>query len=959
MEYDELLSEYKRLINENKELILENKWLRKQLHMPIETHSEVQIIPTFLHNQSTPEDKIKFYMSLFKGREDVYAKRWYSLKSEKSGYQPVCINEWNNNLCDKQKLKCSNCPNRLLMPINDKVIEQHLRGNDLYGRDVIGIYPMLVDETCHFLVLDFDESDYKEDVSAFITTCRVKAVPAYIERSRSGNGAHVWIFFDDNIPAHLARQLGSRLLTYAMNSRSEIKFKSYDRLFPNQDTMPSGGFGNLIALPLQGLARKQGNSIFVDEEFEPFKDQWAYLAQIQKLSEHKVEALVSELGIEGDLGVLIQDNLENKIKPWENVKEIALSSIDFSCTVNIVRANMLYIEKKGISQLAQNRIKRLGAFKNPEFYKAQAMRLPTYDKPRILTSTEVTSDYIGIPRGMEEELVNLLENANAVYFIDDKTSIGKPIKVTFNGELYEEQSSAAKAMLSQNIGVLSATTAFGKTVISANMIASRKVNTLVLVHTQALLKQWKKALEQFLILEYIPITTTNKRGNVKMQSVIGELGAGQNHLGGIVDIAIMQSLFSGVEVKEIVRDYGMIIVDECHHVSAVHFEKILKYANAKFICGLTATPTRQDGHHPIIFMQCGNIRYTVDAKTQANNRPFEHYIIPRFTSLRTGSLQDESKITQVYNDLTNNELRNRLIVEDVVAAINSGRSPIILTERSEHVAVISKMLEGRCSNILKITGSLSVKEKREVMQKLEELPANSNFVIVATGKYVGEGFDFPRLDTLFLAMPIAWKGKVAQYAGRLHRLYKGKDEVLIYDYIDAHIPVLERMYHKRIKGYAAIGYKIRTTENEMPRTSLIYDGHNYLPVFYADISASEKEVIIVSPYMRKKQLEQVTKVLSKAIANNTSVTVFTRPSDNFKESERALVELNTNYLKEENINVVNISNLYQKFAIIDKFVVWFGSINFLSFGNCEESIMRLENYEIAGELLDSLNEEIV
>ena len=958
MEYDELLSEYKRLINEKKELILENKWLRKQLYMPIETHSEVQIIPTFLHNQSTPEDKIKFYMSLFKGREDVYAKRWYSLKSEKSGYQPVCINEWNNNLCDKQKFKCSNCPNRLLMPINDKVIEQHLRGNDLYGRDVIGIYPMLVDETCHFLVLDFDESDYKEDVSAFITTCRVKVVPAYIERSRSGNGAHVWIFFDDNIPAHLARQLGSRLLTYAMNRRSEIKFKSYDRLFPNQDTMPSGGFGNLIALPLQGLARKQGNSVFVDEEFEPFKDQWAYLAQIQKLSIHKVETLANELGIEGDLGVLAQDNSEKELKPWENVKEMTLNSTDFSYKVNIVRANMLYVEKRGISQLAQNRIKRLGAFKNPEFYKAQAMRLPTYDKPRILTSTEESTEYIGIPRGTETKLVKLLKEANAVYFIEDKTSDGKPIKVTFNGDLYEEQSSASKAMLAQNIGVLSATPAFGKTVVSANIIATRKVNTLVLVHTQSLLNQWKKSLEQFLNIEYVPITITNKRGKVKIQSVIGVLGAGENQLGGVVDIAIMQSLFRGDEVKELVRDYGMIIVDECHHVSAVHFEKILKYANARFIYGLTATPTRQDGHHPIIFMQCGDIRYKVDDKTQANNRPFEHFIIPRFTSLRTGSLQDESKITQIYNDLTNNELRNRLIVEDVVAAINSGRSPIILTERSEHVAVISKMLEGRCSNILKITGSLSVKEKRDVMQRLEELPADSNFAIVATGKYIGEGFDFPRLDTLFLAMPIAWKGKVAQYAGRLHRLYKGKDEVLIYDYIDVHIPVLERMYHKRIKGYAAIGYKIRTTENEMQRISLIYDGNNYLQVFYADISASEKEVIIVSPYMRKNRFPQISRVLSNAITNNASVTVFTRPSDNFKESERALVEQNANFLREQNIKVVFKSNLNQKFAIIDKYVIWFGSINFLSFGNNEESIMRLESYDIAGELLDLLNEQL-
>ena len=956
MEYDQLMSEYKRLLIENNELMLENECLRKQLNMPIKAVANMQTKQNVLHHQSTSEEKIRYFMSLFIGRADVYAKRWYSLKTEKSGYQPVCGNEWSEDFCDKRKFKCSNCPNRMLLPINEKAIDLHLRGNDTYGRDVVGIYPMLSDETCRLLAIDFDESEYREDVLAFAIACKVKEVPVYIERSRSGNGAHVWIFFDENIPAHLARQLGSRLLTFAMKTRSGIKFKSYDRLFPNQDTMPSGGFGNLIALPLQGLARKQGNSVFVDEDFVPYKDQWAYLAQIQKLSASNVEKLVSDLGIEGDLGVLVQDSSEKESKPWDKVKETPLCNSDFSVKVNIVRANMLYIEKEGISQIAQNRIKRLGAFKNPEFYKAQAMRLPTYDKPRILTSTEETSDYIGIPRGVETELLKVIDDANANYFIDDKTNNGKSISVTFNGVLFDEQSSAAKVMLSHNIGVLSATTAFGKTVISANMIANRKVNTLVLVHTQALLSQWKKSLEQFLNFDYTPIFLTNKRGKIKMQSIIGELGAGENRLGGIVDIAIMQSLFKVDEVKDLVRNYGMIIVDECHHVSAVHFEKILKYANAKYIYGLTATPTRQDGHHPIIFMQCGEIRYRVDAKLQAYNRPFEHYIIPRFTSLRTGSLQDGNKITQIYNDLTNNEPRNRLIVEDVEAAIKCGRNPIILTERAEHVSVISKMLEGKCNNILKMTGSLSIKEKRDVMKRLEELPDDSSFVIVATGKYVGEGFDYPRLDTLFLAMPIAWKGKVSQYAGRLHRLYTRKEEVLIYDYIDVHVPVLERMYHKRVKGYAAIGYKIRTMEHQLSRINLIYETNNFLPVFCADIKTAEKEVIIVSPNLRKTRLTQIIKMFSKVETNEKLVTVYTKPPEDFNANERIRVEQNTNYLRSENVTVVYKSNLNLKFAVLDKRIVWFGSVDFLGFGKSEESIMRLESNEIAEELLDLIKE---
>lgn len=955
MEYEKLLAEYNRLLFENNELKLENASLRKQLNMPSEMHKNSEEILTTVHNQSPSNEKINLFMSLFIGREDVYAKRWYNPNSKKSGYQPVCGNEWVDELCDKRKFKCNHCPNRKLMPINEKAIDLHLRGNDKYGRDVVGIYSMLQDETCRFLTVDFDEADYEKDVSAFREACQAKTVPVYIERSRSGNGAHAWIFFDENISARTARQLGSGLLTYAMNRRSEIKFKSYDRLFPNQDTMPSGGFGNLIALPLQGLARKQGNSVFVDENFIQYKDQWSHLSQIQKLSATEVEIFVRELCVGGDLGILVKDITENETKPWEKPKETVLDNFDFPAQINIVRANMLYVEKQGISQVALNRIKRLGAFKNPEFYKAQAMRLPTYEKPRILSTTEETPEYIAIPRGMEEELIKLLDISNVAYIIEDKTNSGQPINVSFNGELRGEQIPATKAMLSQKNGVLSATTAFGKTVIGANLIAERKINTLVLVHTQALLGQWKKSLEQFLDIDHKPIEEhSKKRGRKKIQSIVGELGAGKNQLGGIVDIAVMQSLFSGDEVKELVRNYGMIIVDECHHVSAVNFEKILKFANSKFVYGLTATPTRQDGHHPIIFMQCGDIRYKVDAKIQADKRPFEHYIIPRFTSLKKVSLQDESKITQIYNDLADNELRNKYIIDDVVTTINHGRNPIILTERSEHVAVLSKMLDGKCDNIITLTGSLSTKEKREIMSRLENLGSDSKFVIVATGKYVGEGFDYPRLDTLFLAMPIAWKGKVAQYAGRLHRLYDGKDEVLIYDYVDVHIPVLERMYHKRVKGYAAIGYKTKAIEQEMQKTSIIFDGGSFLSVFYGDISSSTKEIVIVSPYMRRNRLSQMVKALSKAIINKVFVTVFTRPLDDFKETEQNTVLQNADYLREANINVVFKSNIHQKFAIIDHQIVWYGSVNFLSFGSSEESIMRLESYDIAEELLDIL-----
>jgi superfamily II DNA or RNA helicase len=960
MDYQQLLTEYNKLLEENAILKKENAILRKLQLLPeqiVEIKADPIVISneSSINNYSTTKEKIELFMSLFKGRSDVYAKRWYSLKTQKRGYQPACENEWNDEFCDKRKYKCNSCPNRKLLSINERVIESHIRGKDIYGRDVIGIYPMLLDETCHFLVADFDGEGYEKDVSVFVKVCQEKRIPAYIERSRSGNGAHIWLFFTEPVSAFLARRLGSIILTCAMNKRSEMKFNSYDRLFPNQDTMPTGGFGNLIALPLQGLARKNGNSVFVDEKFIPYKDQWAFLSSIQKMSLSEIEKHLSELGTAGDLGTLIQDNMETQNRPWEkNKTQYTLTTADFPEMVQITRANMVYVKKDGISEAARNSIKRLGAFKNPDFYKSQAMRLSTYEKPRIISTAEETDYFIAIPRGCERNLLEILDGANAQYEIIDETNPGKQIEVNFAGELREEQKSAAKALLQNTIGVLSATTAFGKTVIGANIIASRKANTLVLVHTQALLSQWKKALEQFLEFDYELPEQPQKRGRKRIQSIVGELGAGKNRLNGVVDIAVMQSLISGDVVKEFVRDYGQVIVDECHHVSAVNFEKILKYANAKYVHGLTATPMRSDGHHPIIFMQCGDICYKVDARDQAEKRPFEHFIIPRFTSFRETSLTKGKGITQTYNALAENELRNKLIVKDVVNALNHGRNPIILTERSEHVITFSKMLDGKCDQIISLVGSATAKEKRESMAKLQELRVEESFVIIATGKYVGEGFDFPRLDTLFLAMPIAWKGKIAQYAGRLHRLYAGKEEVLIYDYIDVHIPVLERMYHKRVKGYAAIGYRTRADVQDMQKMNIIHDGKTFLPVLDNDIISAKKSIIIVSPYMRKGRLVQMVKILSKAAINKISIIVYTRPPEDFKETEQLSVIQNTEYLREANIHVKYKSNIHQQFAIVDENTVWYGSVKFLGFSSLDDSVIRLESYDVASELLGVL-----
>ena len=496
------------------------------------------------------------------------------------------------------------------------------------------MYPLRQDETCRFLVIDFDDEGWQKDVSTLRDICKDFDIPVAVERSRSGNGAHAWFFFTDPLSASIARKFGTALLTYAMSKRHEITFKSYDRFFPNQDTMPKGGLGNLIALPLQKKARETGNSVFIDENFHPYGDQWEYLAGIRKLSESDMCLLITKCCSGNELGVLKKDAVnESEEKPWER-KKIALSKNDFPTTVEVVRANMLYIKKAGISQRALNTLKRLAAFKNPDFFRTQAMRMPVYNKPRVISCSDETSKYVCLPRGCEADVMGLLAAARSEANVYDHTNAGKSIDVSFKGELREEQKLSLDELLKHDHGVLCATTAFGKTVIAAKLIAQRKKNTLILVHRQQLLSQWASRLSEFLdIHEQLPAPEI-KRGRKKQQRLIGQIGAGKHNPSGIIDIAIMQSLNSGGQVKDLVKNYGMVIVDECHHVPAFSFEQILKTVCARYVYGLTATPARQDGHHAIIFMHCGPVRYRVDAKAQAEKRPFTHYIIPRFTGFR-------------------------------------------------------------------------------------------------------------------------------------------------------------------------------------------------------------------------------------------------------------------------------------------------------------------------------------
>ena len=941
MQQHEWLIERQQLLERIKELEAENTELRKRLGEDV-TPTEKK--PTAMQNLSLQE-KVDLFRSLFKGREDVFARRWYSKTSGKAGYQPVCQNEW-TPMCDKRTFKCADCPNRHFSPLTDNDIYRHLEGKDADGRDVIGLYVLNEDNTCHLLCTDFDDKNcehgYKNDVLAFIDVCRSWNIPCSVERSRSGNGAHVWIFFDNPVLAVKARRLGNAILTEAMSRNGKISFKSYDRFFPNQDTMPEGGLGNLVALPLQGNARKHGNSVFVDENFEPYPDQWEFLLNVGKLSEQLLEDILKKTANIQPLGELSKTS---ESKPWETPMPKEIGRSDFSSEVIIIRSNMLYIPLNQLSSKVLNHLKRIASFRNPEFYSKQALRLSTYQTPRIISCADIDDEYLALPRGCEDAVIALLREKDVPYRIEDKCNHGKPISVQFNGVLRDNQQEAVNVLASNSNGVLSATTAFGKTVTAIGLIAKHGVNTLVLVHTKALLDQWVKALEQFLTIDTIPEENERKRKRRKPLSPIGTLSSTGNKLHGIIDIALMQSCISDNEVKTFVKEYGMVIADECHHVSAVNFEQILKTVNARYVYGLTATPIRKDGHQPIIFMQCGPIRYSADAKAQMPSQSFERLLVPRFTPFRPIVGSDLS-YTKVAQQLAEDEYRNLFIVKDVIEVLKEGRSPIILTSRTSHVSILAELLKPHCPNVITLIGSESTKDKRQKMEHLQSIPSSEQLVIVATGKYVGEGFDYARLDMLFLVSPVAWKGIVAQYAGRLHREYEGKQDVQIYDYIDIRVPVCESMYRKRLKGYASIGYRIRNNEafdSLFPITDVIYDGQNFELPFISDLSKAKQSVVVSCPKVKIGRHSQIADRLADLMANGIEIVLYTK-----EENE------DTISLHHQGISVIYKDHLSLHAAIIDKSTIWYGSVNILGYRSLEDNLIRFRNPEIASNLLDSL-----
>ncbi len=714
----------------------ENRRLREQLGIAVTEQSGMPITQGTITTKSSADEKVKLFRNLFRGRDDIYAVRWEG-RGGKTGYSPACRKVWDNSL---QRYAAEP---KEYFPLTDQVIHDHLT-----GKLRSGIYPLLTDETCWFLAADFDKATWRDDVCAFLQTCAEWKVPAALERSRSGRGGHVWIFFEAPLPTGLARKLGAAILTGTMERRHQLGLDSYDRFFPSQDTMPKGGFGNLIALPLQRIPREQGNSVFLDAGFNPYPDQWAFLSGIRRMCFGEVEHVVKIAQRNGDLiGVRrsVTDD-EAAEDPWtlppsRKRKEEPISG-PLPPKVRIVRSNLVYVGKDGLPSAILNRLHRLAAFQNPEFYRAQAMRLSTFGKPRIIRCAEEFPRHIALPRGCMDEVTSLFKFHKVAVELDDQRFAGHTIDLTFHGQLRPDQQAAASAMLTHDDGILSATTAFGKTVVAAWLIAARKTNALVLVHRRQLLDQWRERIATFLDL---PIKT------------IGQIGGGRRHPSGIIDVAVIQSLNRKQVVDDMVANYGHVIVDEdCHVICRpVSFEQVLRQVKARYITGLTATPQRKDGHHPIIILQCGLIRYRVNAKEQALARPFKHIVIPQPTNFRLPPSTEKPETHALYGALSGDKARNALICVDLLRAIKAGRSPILLTERTGQVDEFATRLAGLVKHIVVLKGGMGIKQRRIVAEQLAAIPDGEERILLATGRYIGEGFDDARLDTLFLATPVS------------------------------------------------------------------------------------------------------------------------------------------------------------------------------------------------------------
>ena len=902
------------------------------------------------------------FFSMFWGRENVFAKR-----AKNGNYYPQCDNRWNNALCPKQKGEktyCGDCEHTCWTELTPEILMNHLLGYRDDGTDVIGVDPLLADGTCRFLVFDFDnhekdaaETDFAnedemwhDEVDALRLICQQNGIDALVERSRSGKGAHVWIFFQKPIPASLARNFGFLLLDKGATTINLKSFKYYDRMYPSQDVTDS--IGNLIALPLQGQALKNGNSAFVDENWNAYPQQWERLFQTKKLLQEEVEQYIAKW--QGGLFLRNKSSdyvmSKNRPKPWKRDDDFIAE--DVTGKLHIVLADGVYVDALNLQPRLQNQIRCMATFDNPVFYKNKRLGYSNYYNFSTVYMGMDVDGYVKIPRGLLEELLGKCKDAGIAYEIEDQREKGRPIRVSFQGELRMQQNLSAQRLLSYENGILSAATAFGKTVVCSYLIAQRKVNTLILLESTDLISQWEDELNKFLHIEEALPEYKTKTGRVKVrESVIGTLKGGRDTLTGIVDIAMIGSLYKKGKFHERLNDYGMVIMDECHHGASATAQEILKKVNAKYVYGVSATPMRSDNLEKINYMLLGPIRHQYTALERHEAQGIDHLVIPRYTRV-ANTAANKDDINEAYALVSGSKLRNEQIIEDIKTCVEKGRTPVVLTKYKEHAKFIYENVLGVADYTFILYGDNSGKENESIRRQLKEIPRDKTFILVATGQKIGEGFDCPRLDTLMLAAPVSFAGRLEQYVGRVNRDYEGKKDVVVYDYIDSHLNKFENMYLKRLRTYKKIGFKVVSDAEENKQdVNAIYDSGNYMEVFERDLIEAEKEIVISSPHITREKILRFISIVKARQESGVKITVITESPERAIFGNAAFIYALIKQMQDVGIRVEISEEETEHFAVIDHSLVWHGGMNLLGKEDAWDNLIRVKDEKAAAELL--------
>lgn len=559
--------------------------------------------------------------------------------------------------------------------------------------------------------------------------------------------------------------------------------------------------------------------------------------------------------------------------------------------------------------------------------------------------------YIKIPRGLLEDIVHECRSVGIQYDIEDQREKGRPIRVSFNGQLRVQQDLAAQRLLAYDQGILSAATAFGKTVVCSYLIAERKVNTLILLESTELISQWEEELGRFLYIDEEPPEYQTKTGRIKKRnSVFGTLKGGKDALTGIVDIAMVGSLYKKGKFHEKLNSYGMVIMDECHHAASAISQEILKKINAKYVYGVSATPMRSDNLEKINYMLLGPVRHRYTALERAEAQGIDHLVIPRYTRV-VGTFSNK-EINKAYNHICSNEMRNQQILDDIQISVKNGRTPVVLTRFKEQARYLYEHSKDYADYIFVFYGDNTNKENELIRKQMKFVPNDKTLILIATGSKIGEGFDFPRLDTLMLAAPVSYEGRLEQYVGRLNRDYDGKTDVRVYDYIDSHIKVFDDMYLKRLRTYKKIGYRISSDAiMEKQDVNAIYDSGNYVEIFERDLIEAEKEIIISSPKLRKDKVERFIRIVKSRQEAGVYITVITEEPENNLYENTLVSYLLIDEMKNVGINVKTVKNDEEHYAVIDGLLVWHGGMNLLGKEDTWDNLIRVNDRKAASELL--------